>query len=1164
MSSLRPAHIVLNPYFYPAGNSPAVCLTQDVPPERDAALLLLGCGDIRNILFTIYSGSGTDNRRLDFTCCDLEAEIIARNALLLTSILDDPTGDHTQQLWNIYYHNFLDSASASLLQTQAAKLVAQAQSPEAWETGSYAQFVEFGDSTTFAKVLELWKTYATPPADKKQHIQLQAKLRAQWRAAKKWQEIKVEPHALQLTGGRSFAPVLQEAPAALNKTYRTYWRTGTCLENEEMTSQLTIANPMFMCLRDGLQLHYGTSPLLGFHHAAAYTRLSTESPLKTSEADIKEMPKPMASALTQFSEWCKAFRLTATRVKVRYVYSEAIAFCHVLRHQQLHGGARSANWYRNNWGYDRLELDATCYGPRGNAPTAFDVIDTSNLTDHLGILNVLAAAGPLLVSRLAATIRTEVFIPPETTASESAKALLSGDLPTVALLLGLKPVHFWSDATASWHVNDSIELDSIHAAAMVSSMSRQIILWGPTETTRVEWIAPSLADFVFKMYHTMFQDENLHSLLGLLNTGSEGMLARKLHTYEMYSRASLAVILLHIKNSGVVEWRPFIEGFLDMVIQDRTLMLGGHSYQSLLVYIQMLGLADLATFAHWHPVYYQKELQKGPLRNWSTIPPTVCVTMAVPHSAVAMFADLLNGCGTPQCHIMTQTSLSAKQNVYPDIQLGFGTITTSGTKFTDDYTLSIKDDSQGWSGKAPLIVSTMVSTLGLVFEGDPACEVKLCLKIGAIEEVKSGLDGEFSITVKPALDSTGSRVSTLAVHFKTLSAKATAFLQSGGSVDVQLRDPFNLVLKVYSGDDLCQETVQLPMPLESCQGQTKIARKSMWIEYSAPVADSTSLSTQPNALFPLRKHPRSSTVELEQLHYVCPDVLPVLHIDTKGPHAMWLKWLTSGNATMSVSELDLSRKLQKRGEAPLGRMGVKDRIFQMISQFADLNSTARCSNFRIEDAHGTVAIVMVHAIRMDLSNQTVFLDAAVIAMLNTLPKECTAAVEGLADMDMVGFKVSDQEALFWKHLLPAFAERCRQWQHKPSCEYKQQDMVPICTVPGESFMCSCGLGTFPDGYLENLEAFKSLARFSVRVAIPVIFPSPVSRDSSAPGLPTNINEPSHPKQDCCNVCSARKSSDGKPLQQCAGCKIALYCSSTCQKKDWKKGHKQLCSQLKED
>jgi len=441
------------------------------------------------------------------------------------------------------------------------------------------------------------------------------------------------------------------------------------------------------------------------------------------------------------------------------------------------------------------------------------------------------------------------------------------------------------------------------------------------------------------------------------------------------------------------------------------------------------------------------------------------------------------------------------------------------------------------------------------------------------------IDGEFSITVKPALDSTGSRVSTLAVRFKTLSAKATAVLQSRGSVDVQLRDPFSLELKIYSGDDLCQDTVQLPVPLELGQGKTKIARKSMWIEYSAPVADSASLSTQPNALFPLRKDPRyvgnlhnlyvthaqlrSSTVGLEQLHYVCPDVLPILHIDTKGPRPVWLKWLTSGNATMSRSELDQCRKIKERGEAPLGRMRVKDRIFQIISEFAGLNSTAQYSIFGIKDLHGAVAIVMIHAIRMDLSNQTVLLDAAVTSMTTTFPKEFIAAMEKIADTSMVVFKVSDQEVLFWKHLLPAFAERCRQWQHKPLCEYKQQDMIPIFTVPGDSSMCSCGLGVFPDGYLEGLEAFKSLARFSVRLAIPVIFPSPISRDSSAPVLPTNITEPSHPKQDCCNVCSARKSSDGKPLQKCAGCKVALYCSSACQKKDWKKGHKQSCPQLKD-
>jgi hypothetical protein len=62
--SLKPVHIVQAPFFYPAGNTPAVCLSQSLPPEQDAALLLLGCGDVRNILFTVYSGGGAGRYRL--------------------------------------------------------------------------------------------------------------------------------------------------------------------------------------------------------------------------------------------------------------------------------------------------------------------------------------------------------------------------------------------------------------------------------------------------------------------------------------------------------------------------------------------------------------------------------------------------------------------------------------------------------------------------------------------------------------------------------------------------------------------------------------------------------------------------------------------------------------------------------------------------------------------------------------------------------------------------------------------------------------------------------------------------------------------------------------------------------------------------------------------
>jgi len=54
---LHPVAVNIVSYFYPLGNTPAVCLTQDLPPEEVADILLLGCGDVRNILFTAYSNN---------------------------------------------------------------------------------------------------------------------------------------------------------------------------------------------------------------------------------------------------------------------------------------------------------------------------------------------------------------------------------------------------------------------------------------------------------------------------------------------------------------------------------------------------------------------------------------------------------------------------------------------------------------------------------------------------------------------------------------------------------------------------------------------------------------------------------------------------------------------------------------------------------------------------------------------------------------------------------------------------------------------------------------------------------------------------------------------------------------------------------------------------
>ena len=52
---MLPATLNLAQYFYPIGNTTPNDLTITLRPSVDADILLLGCGDIRNVLFTLHS-----------------------------------------------------------------------------------------------------------------------------------------------------------------------------------------------------------------------------------------------------------------------------------------------------------------------------------------------------------------------------------------------------------------------------------------------------------------------------------------------------------------------------------------------------------------------------------------------------------------------------------------------------------------------------------------------------------------------------------------------------------------------------------------------------------------------------------------------------------------------------------------------------------------------------------------------------------------------------------------------------------------------------------------------------------------------------------------------------------------------------------------------------
>lgn len=55
---LTPSLIAPTTPLYAIGGTPAVSLTRSLPQGIDADILLLGCGDVRHILYTAYSEQG--------------------------------------------------------------------------------------------------------------------------------------------------------------------------------------------------------------------------------------------------------------------------------------------------------------------------------------------------------------------------------------------------------------------------------------------------------------------------------------------------------------------------------------------------------------------------------------------------------------------------------------------------------------------------------------------------------------------------------------------------------------------------------------------------------------------------------------------------------------------------------------------------------------------------------------------------------------------------------------------------------------------------------------------------------------------------------------------------------------------------------------------------
>ncbi|KAG9084838.1 hypothetical protein FRC06_003876 [Ceratobasidium sp. 370] len=335
------------PFFYPIGNTAAISLTQDLSPEQPADILLLGCGDPRNILFTLYA----------------DVVVLSARNILLFTLLEE---------------NELVERASKILTRQSRRLYDTASSIEAWRKSPYGSFLKFVDARTLADVRRRRKSYADFPSISPSRL---SKLRQEQSRLSK--SVLAEHHS-NISPSRSAGVLWVEAAVPIIELFKRYWETGTTFMLNADIKRAKDLNPTFVYSAPGevFDPHYGTVPQ-GFHLTPAFVPV-------TPGATDPNAAKPEAAIVDvmqqQFKAWGNAFRASraAGTITLRFYSGEAIAFCRAL--DGFASTGRAATGIRvSSWRAPQINL-AELHVSTPSAPISFDVIGTSNLTDHLGLL----------------------------------------------------------------------------------------------------------------------------------------------------------------------------------------------------------------------------------------------------------------------------------------------------------------------------------------------------------------------------------------------------------------------------------------------------------------------------------------------------------------------------------------------------------------------------------------------------------------------------------------------------------------------------------------------------------------------------------------------------------------------------------------------------------
>ncbi|POS75051.1 MYND finger [Diaporthe helianthi] len=1199
--------------FCAVGSAPAVSLTQCVPQGVDADILLLGCGDVRDILYTAYHEKGFPPRRLDITSCDVEDAIVARNVLFLSLLVAQREQVKPQLFWNLYYHLLLDEESAQLLEEHLAALLNASTTLKTWRESEFSGRFRFVNASTLSSVRQIWHAYAECLRNKDQG-QYRSDFEIAIKYSNSYRDDLFASNESVAESIRAASPLGIEVSEEIRAALNSWWERGS---TGQVSANTNIPNPLFAAtLSRHSVLAPSENPILSYHLARASIDLQKTSVRKSGNMDdnLSELAF-VAAAQDQFAEWSREFVDMASRgLILRFITADALSLCHALQHH-LETCQLSGNFYRSQLTMEHLELNHDEYGPQSTAPKQFDVIDTSDLAESLGALNMLIAGTPLLKPNPWATLYTKVN--QGGTEGENAKfdELLCGQTRTIATLLGISPVEYWTNSTAISNVDDY----RLGMSAMQSKSDRQNVQWrfawkslkhlsgrvGPLPPLKVN--EDALGDLINKVYRAMLAGEDM---AGFDRTEQDA--------HPKFHPVAFVAFIRRLLQTVGANKKEVCRKVLAEILQDSSSKFAPRYSEAVSLEMARHGFFTLPS-ATQNTLRASTDTQ---FPGWPHVPESVAITISIPAEYWKKFSQVAL---VDKLAFTVEGGLRLIQgdeilwhHVFPDVQVTFGTVSTWGDRQHEGFAVAVDEDHASWSGGSDLVASFSVPSK--ILQVDPSnTKVSLSLHNGVSEVLLSNkklrlwnpTSGEPMNIFETDLDDTGhvyitknqpglvdfplysslrptavpeikqdcrpsfsaeidgsGGITTITGRLEISAPQGKKLLSEKATVDVRKISPF--VFEIVLGEREATYQLCFPVPVVKDGSTTRIARTSAYVEVVAPLADPATSQTLDDFIFLCILADSGLSSGLDQtipvplnIPHINLDTLPVLDVTDKSRVA-FLTTLTS--FTFSARERKLREQADSSGLATSARMNFKESIFTIFMLAAGLQG-GQTGLFAIHhpEKGGVHMLLFVSAFRMDGANGTVVLDAAVIPftvdLINSGRLESFLLI--LRELDACTVTVNDEELVLWKKVLPALAERCRTWNHAAECEYARPGAtVPLSTEIGKQVLCSCGAGRLPEDFL-SLPEWEVASQFATRIAISPTYAVPFVEDiiddsmvGASSGLGMNVQGDETLR---CRNCGDMEAKDGGPLKKCMRCLKVRYCSAECQKKDWKK-HRMECGE----